>query len=199
MSRPGVTVLEEETSAKGLPAYTLNSGFFLPVSEATFLLPNRGGLSYEAFWDTCSYIERCLELPGLHTKTDKVPVPRPSQPPDSHVTSALRHPPAPLIFSTGYEKSLTQVLKLRLKFTCVTQEAEIKWLLRALSDRAPDKNEQSFAAGGGCGKALEPIPLPQEFLIWCSGESVFLTSFRVALILRIFQVAQSFGPKGATG
>lgn len=30
MSRPGVTVLEEETSAKGLPAYTLNSGFFLP-------------------------------------------------------------------------------------------------------------------------------------------------------------------------
>lgn len=89
MSRPGVTFLEEETSAKGLPAYTLNSRFFLPVSEATFLLPNRGGLSYEAIWDTCPYTERCLQLPWLHTKTVKAPVPRPSQPPDPHVTSAL--------------------------------------------------------------------------------------------------------------
>lgn len=77
---------------------------------------------------------------------------RPWQPPDPHLTSALchpHHPPAPLIFRTGYEKPLTQVLKLRLKFTFVTHEAEIKWLLRALSDRAlttPDKNEQLFAA-----------------------------------------------------
>lgn len=73
MSGPGDTVLEEETSAKRLLVYTLNLGFFLPVSEATFLLPNRGGLSYEAIWGTCSSIERCLELPRLHTKPSKHP------------------------------------------------------------------------------------------------------------------------------